>query len=205
MEKNAKAKKANGIPNYNPSFAEEVFQNVDFGEEIKMCMQCGVCAASCPLSLQMDHPPRQIFTMIRAGKREEVLGSQAIMLCTSCYSCKVRCPRKIPVVDVMHGLAHYAVKKGFVPRKDTAIFGKEFFRQIYKLGRIDEKDLSRRYFFADGLVCGIKKSIEMADMGIQMVLHKRMKLLPEKKIKGIKSLRKMLDKAKEMGKGGGSA
>jgi quinone-modifying oxidoreductase subunit QmoC len=205
MNADVKAKKGNGAADYNPSFAEEVFQRVDFGEEIKMCMQCGACAASCPLSLEMDHPPRQIFTMIRAGKREQVLGSQAIMLCTSCYSCKVRCPRGIPVVDVMHGLAHYALKQGFVPRKDTSVFGKEFFRQIYKTGRIDEKDLTRRYFFADGLIPGIKNSIEMADMGIKMLLHHRMKLLPERPIKGIKSLRKMLDKADAMGKGGTNA
>ncbi len=190
---------------YDSAFAREVFENVDYGEEIKMCMQCGVCAASCPLSQRMDYSPRKIFLMIRAGKREEVLGAQSIMLCTSCYSCKVRCPRGIPVVDVMHGLANYALKKGYVPRKDTAIFGKEFWNQIYKIGRIDEKDLSRRYFFADGLVPGIKKSLEMADMGLAMFLHKRMKLLPEKKIKGIKSLRKMLDKAQAMGKGGGGA
>ena len=190
---------------YHPSFSEEVFQQVDFGEEIKMCMQCGVCAASCPLSLKMDHPPRQIFAMIRAGKREQVLQSEALMLCTSCYSCKVRCPRGIPVVDVMHGLAHYALTQGFIPRKDTATFGREFFRQIYKLGRIDEKDLSRRYFFADGLVSGVKNSMRMADLGLIMLLHGRMKLLPERPIKGIKPLRKMLDKAAALGKGGVSA
>jgi quinone-modifying oxidoreductase subunit QmoC len=205
MEKSAKTKTADGRVNYDQAFAREVYKHVDFGEEIKMCMQCGVCAASCPLSLQMDHPPRQIFAMIRAGKREEVLGSQSIMLCTSCYSCKVRCPRKIPVVDVMHGLANYALKQGFVPRKETAAFGREFWGQIYRIGRIDEKDLSRRYFFTDGIVSGIKKSLEMADMGITMFIHKRMKLLPERRIKGIKGLRKMLDKAAQMGKGGAAA
>jgi hypothetical protein len=35
-----------------------------------------------------------------------------------------------------------------------------------------------------------------------MLLKKRMKLLPERPIKNIKALRKMLDKAKAMGKGG---
>lgn len=196
MEKNA---------NYNPSFANEVFQHVDFGEEIKACMQCGVCAGSCPLSLQMDFSPRNIFTMIRAGKRDEVLGSKAIMLCTSCYSCFVRCPRDIPVIEVMHGLAHYALRQGFTPSKDTAAFAGEFWNQIYKLGRIDEKDLPRRYFFKDGLISGIKNSIKMMDMGITLLLHKRMKLLPERKIKGIKGLRKMLDMAQEIGKGGNRA
>jgi len=190
---------------YDPSFAKEVFENVDFGDEIKMCMQCGVCAASCPLSLQMDHPPRQIFTLIRAGKREEVLGSQAIMLCTSCYTCEVRCPRKIPVIDVMHGLANYALKHGFVPRKDTANFGGKFWEQIYRIGRIDEKDLSRRYFFADGIIEGIKGLLGFSDIGLRLFLHKRIKPLPERKIKGIISLRKMLDKAEKMHEKGGAS
>lgn len=189
---------------YDPSFADEVFRLVDFGEEISKCMQCGVCAASCPLSLQMDHSPRKLFAMIRAGKRDEVLDSGAVMLCTSCYACKVRCPRGIPVVDVMHGLAHYAVKQGYVPRRNTTVFAGEFWNQIYNKGRIDEKDLSRRYFFADGFIPGIRNSLEMADMGITMLLHKRMKLLPEGSIKGMSSLRKMLDKASEAGKGGRS-
>ncbi|HDG98325.1 MAG TPA: heterodisulfide reductase subunit C, partial [Desulfobacterales bacterium] len=54
------------MTSYDPSFAREVFENVDYGEEIKMCMQCGVCAASCPLSMQMDYSPRKIFLLIRA-------------------------------------------------------------------------------------------------------------------------------------------
>jgi len=37
------------------------------------------------------------------------------------------------------------------------------------------------------------------------MLHRRMKLLPEKKIKGVKSLQKMLDKAEGLGKGGAAA
>lgn len=188
--------------NYGPSFSQEVFQNVDSGDEIKMCMNCGVCAGSCPLREHMDYPPRQIFSLIRAGKREEVLSSKAIMLCTSCYTCEVRCPRSIPVIDVMHGLAHYALTKGYVPRKDTADFGREFWKQVYKLGRIDEKDLPRRVFFAGGVMNGIKATLNFMDIGLKLFLHHRMKLLPERKIKGINSLRKMLDKAEKIGKGG---
>ncbi|MFN3534951.1 MAG: 4Fe-4S dicluster domain-containing protein [Desulfatiglandales bacterium] len=202
MADEKKKGKAEGPVSYDPSFSKEVFEKVDYGEKIKMCMQCGVCAASCPLSMVMDYSPRKIFALIRAGKRAEVLGSKAIMLCTSCYSCKVRCPRKIPVVDVMHGLANYALKQGYVPREETALFGREFWKQILRLGRIDEKDLPRRYFFSKGIIPGIKKSMELADMGIVLMLHKRMKLLPERSIKGIKELRKMLEKASAMGNGG---
>jgi quinone-modifying oxidoreductase, subunit QmoC len=187
---------------YNSSFAEEVFRNVDSGDEIKMCMNCGVCAASCPLREHMDYPPRQIFSLIRAGKREEVLGSQSIMLCTSCYTCAVKCPRSIPVIDVMHGLAHYALSKGYTPRVETARFGKEFWNQVYRLGRVDEKDLPRRVFFAGGFWEGVKKVLNFMDIGIKLMLHHRMKLLPERKIKEINSLKKMLDKAELLGKGG---
>ena len=191
--------------NYDPSFAEEVFRNVDAGDEIKMCMNCGVCAGSCPLREHMDYPPRQIFALIRAGKREEVLSSRSIMLCTSCYTCAVKCPRSIPVIDVMHGLAHYALKQGYVPRKDTAAFGGEFWKQVYRLGRIDEKDLPRRVFFSAGLIEGVKAMLNFMDIGIKLMLHRRMKLLPERKIKGIGSLKKMLDKAERLGKGGAVA
>ncbi len=190
--------------NYDPSFAQEVFQNVDSGEEIKMCMQCGICGGSCPLRHEMDYTPRNIFMMVRNGRRDAVLGSKAITLCTSCYRCKVRCPRGIPVIDVMHGLAHYGIKKGIIPQKGTAAFGGEFWKMIYRIGRIDEKILPLIYNFKEGLVPGIKSTLEMAPMGAQMLLHHRMAILPERKIKGIKAMRKMLDKAEKMGKGGAS-
>jgi heterodisulfide reductase subunit C len=32
--------------------------------------------------------------MIRAGKREAVLSSESVWMCTSCYNCIVRCPRE---------------------------------------------------------------------------------------------------------------
>ncbi len=186
---------------YEPEFLKEVFQNVDYAEEIQKCMQCGMCAGSCPLKHHMDYPPRQIFALLRAGNLEKVLNSKSIFLCTSCYSCIVRCPRGIHVMDIMHGLAHYAIKKGKISRKKTATFGKEFWNQVYTRGRIDEKDLSRRYFFSDGFMEGIRNALSMLDMGLIMLFHGRMKLLPERPIKGIKELRTMLDKASQMEEG----
>ncbi len=183
---------------YDQTFAKEVFEKVDSGYEIKTCMQCGVCAASCPLSQEMDFSPRKVFTLIRAGKRDEVLRSRAIFLCTSCYTCKVRCPRQIPVINVMHGLAHYAIKEGLANAKDTVNFGTAFWGSIEKIGRIDESMVPVKYMMADGIGAGIKKMLEFKNMGLTMLTHKRMKLLPERPIKGIKGLRKMLDKAATM-------
>ena len=62
----------------------------------------------------MDYNPRRILHMLRLGLGERVLQSQAIWLCTSCYSCTVRCPREIKISDAMLGLRSLAVEQGLV-------------------------------------------------------------------------------------------
>ena len=66
------------VEKYRTSFLKEVEANVEEGEWVKMCMQCGVCAGSCPLGKDWAHPPQEIFMMIRAGKRDEVLQSESM-------------------------------------------------------------------------------------------------------------------------------
>ena len=103
---------------YRNNFLKEVEEQVEMGDWVKMCMQCGVCSGSCPINFQAawDHPPQELFMMIRAGKREEVLTSSSMWNCTSCYNCIVRCPRKIPITHIMHGLAEYAHRLGVAPK-----------------------------------------------------------------------------------------
>ena len=60
------------------NFLKEVEANVEEGNWVKMCMQCGVCSGSCPLGTAWEHPPQEIFAMIRAGKRDEVLRSESM-------------------------------------------------------------------------------------------------------------------------------
>ena len=61
------------IERYRNNFLKEVEECVEEGEWVKMCMQCGVCAGSCPLGQHWEHSPQKIFMMIRAGQREAVL------------------------------------------------------------------------------------------------------------------------------------
>ena len=82
---------------YDLSFAEEIYEKSEEGHWIKMCIQCGVCAGSCPMASldagsAWEHSPRALFQMVRAGKRDAVLGSSDMWMCTSCYNCIVRCP-----------------------------------------------------------------------------------------------------------------
>jgi Fe-S oxidoreductase len=60
----------------------------------------------------MEYNPRRILHMLRLGLGERVLQSQAIWLCTACYSCTARCPREIRISEAMLGLRRLAVDRG---------------------------------------------------------------------------------------------
>ena len=123
---------------YTNNFLKEVEQNVEEGDWVKMCMQCGVCAGSCPLGPHWAHPPQELFMMIRANKREEVLTSDSMWMCTSCYNCIARCPRELPITHIMHGLARYAKVQGLAPKNQpTAKFGQLFWDNLMKKGRVN--------------------------------------------------------------------
>jgi len=89
----------------------EEISNIPGGERIRLCIQCGTCSASCPNANKMDHTPRKLIAMARAGMREEVLSSNSMWLCASCYLCTVRCPREIKITDIMHALECISVRE----------------------------------------------------------------------------------------------
>jgi heterodisulfide reductase subunit C len=60
----------------------------------------------------MEHSPRQLFAMIRAGNREEVLNSSAPWYCVSCYYCAVRCPQDVSIPGIMYTLKSMSIKAG---------------------------------------------------------------------------------------------
>ena len=190
------------LDKYRNNFLREVEEKVDDGDWVKMCMQCGVCAGSCTFGPDWEHTPQKIFMMIRAGKREEVLSSHSMWLCTSCYNCMVRCPRELPITHIMHGLASYAHRLGIAPKQNpTRRFAKIFWNNIAKTGRVNELELSVRLYFMDGIVSGIKKGLEMLPVGLGMLKTGRldpMGLFAHKGIKGKGDLQKMLKKAREI-------
>jgi len=190
------------VEKYHNDFLKEVEANVEEGNWVKMCMQCGVCSGSCPLGAAWEHPPQEIFMMIRAGKRDEVLKSESMWMCTSCYNCIVRCPRELPITHIMHGLASYAHRLGIAPKQNpTRRFAKIFWNNIAKTGRVNELELSVRLYFMDGIVSGIKKGLEMLPVGLGMLKTGRLNpfgLFAHQGIKGKSDLQKMLKKAREI-------
>lgn len=187
---------------YAGNFLKEVEANVEEGEWVKMCMQCGVCSGSCPLGPYWDHPPQEIFMMIRANKREEVLTSSSMWMCTSCYNCIVRCPRGLPITHIMHGLAHYADRLGLAPENQpTRKFAKLFWKNLSKTGRVNELKLGLALYFMNGVGEGVKTALKMKDVGLGMLKTKRMSPMEIVSGHGVKDragLHAILEKAREI-------
>lgn len=192
----------NAVAKYKNNFLKEVEANVEDGHMVKMCMQCGVCAGSCPLGPHWEHSPQKIFMMIRAGKREEVLKSDSMWMCTSCYNCIVRCPRELPITHIMHGLAHYAKRLGLVPStQPTAKFAQLFWNNLMKKGRVNELKLGLALYFMNGFGEGIKVALKQKDLGLAMVKTKRMnplEILGGHGVKDLGGFQKMIKKAQEL-------
>jgi quinone-modifying oxidoreductase subunit QmoC len=190
------------VEKYRNSFLKEVEANVEEGAWVKMCMQCGVCSGSCPLGNAWEHPPQEIFMMIRAGKRDEVLKSSSMWMCTSCYNCIVRCPRELPITHIMHGLAHYAKRLGLAPKQQpTAKFAQLFWDNLVKTGRVNELKLGLSLYFMNGIGDGIKTSLKMKDIGLGMMKTKRLNVMEAiggHKCKDAKGLQAILKKAGEI-------
>jgi len=71
------------------------------GRRILTCIQCGVCAGTCPYGDVMDHPPRRIIGKLRTGLLDEVLSSESLLSCVACYACMAKCPRGIRLTEVL--------------------------------------------------------------------------------------------------------
>ena len=187
---------------YEIDFLREVEREVEGGEMVKMCMQCGVCAGSCPFGPHWEHTPQKIFMMIRAGKKQEVLASDAMWMCTSCYNCVVRCPRKLPITTIMHGLAQYSHRLGLAPKmQPTRAFSLRFFENFRRTGRVNELKLTLGLYFKDGFVAGLKKGWEMRHVGLGLLKAGRLnpfELLGGHKCRDQKGIAAMLAKAQQI-------
>jgi heterodisulfide reductase subunit C len=85
------------------------------GENITKCYQCGTCVGFCPGGMATSLRTRKIIRKAVMGRKEEVLGSKDIWMCTTCYTCHERCPRGVNPTDVIIAIRNVAAREGFVP------------------------------------------------------------------------------------------
>jgi heterodisulfide reductase subunit C len=130
------------IKDLDPDFRYEVAREFG-GEGILKCYACGTCTASCPVREVDDKfNPRKIIHMVLLGMREEVLNSDFVWLCATCYSCQERCPQGVRITDIMCALQNIATREG----KIHSLY-REGLNLLANFGRfyeIDEFDNKRR-------------------------------------------------------------
>ena len=78
---------------------------------VKKCMKCGKCSASCPAYDEMEFHPHQFASMIDNGEIEPLLKSDSLYRCLSCFACMERCPRGVEPAKLIEAVRLTAVRK----------------------------------------------------------------------------------------------
>ena len=175
------------------SLLDEVASRTAGISRLEMCIQCGTCGGSCPSADAMDHTPRMLFGMLRAGMREDVLKSNTPWMCVSCYHCVVRCPQDIHITDVMYTLKAMAIRAKLCQDSTAPDFSQTFVGMIEGFGRSFELGLASQHYLKHFPL----RLPSMMPMGLGMLSKKRMSLTP-KRIKHMEQLKAILVRAKEL-------
>ena len=110
------------------------------------CIQCGTCTGSCPNEFAMDKTPRMLWRLVLRGEVEEIFSSRTFALCSSCYTCTLRCPRQLPVTDVMAGLKEAAARHYPERYRSSVAFSRAFMDSVRRHGRVKETEIMFFYF-----------------------------------------------------------
>ena len=84
------------------------------GKTLDLCYQCGTCTASCPSGRKTGFRTRQLIRKAQLGLKDDILPTEDLWLCTTCYSCVERCPREVEITDIITIMRNMAVRKGYM-------------------------------------------------------------------------------------------
>ena len=181
-------------------FLKEVY-SVPGGESVRWCIQCGICSGSCPNAALMDYSPRKIIALLRAGRRYDVLTSNAMWVCASCYLCTVRCPKSVKITELMHTLERLSIYRGLTSgRTSTSTLYRAFVDSIKSNGRVHELGMMMKFYLST-LLTGKTNPLDMIKMlplALKLLSRGRMVIKP-RKIKGIEQVKTIVERAQALG------
>jgi len=181
-------------------FLEEVC-SIPGGESVRWCIQCGMCSASCPNAAQMDNTLRRTIALIRAGRRHDVLKSNTMWVCASCYLCTVRCPKEVKITELMHTLERLATYYGLTTKRTTtADMYRAFIDSIKSYGRVHEVGMMTKYYLSAVLTLKVNpfSLVKMLPLALNLLSHGRIALRPTR-IKGAQQVKTIVERAKALG------
>ena len=80
------------------------------GTDIKKCMKCGRCSASCPTAGDMDLMPHQFISYLARGDADALLAANSLWQCLSCFACVQRCPRGVMPANLIEAARLMAIR-----------------------------------------------------------------------------------------------
>ena len=75
------------------------------------CMKCGKCSATCPAFNEMDIKPHQFVSYVANNNVEELVKSESLWKCLSCFACVERCPRDVQPGKIIDAARQLVVRE----------------------------------------------------------------------------------------------
>lgn len=98
------------------------------------CFQCAKCTSGCEAHKLLELEPHKVVALLKRGLIDELVNSDVIWTCMSCFKCRERCPQKVAPVEILFALKNMAVASGKqIPGKYTAML-----QSVLSLGLIQD-------------------------------------------------------------------
>ncbi len=98
------------------------------------CFQCAKCTAGCEAHKLLELEPHKMVALLKRGLIDEMVNSDIIWTCMSCFKCRERCPQRVAPVEILFALKNMAVVSGKqIPGKYTAML-----QSILSIGLIQD-------------------------------------------------------------------
>lgn len=81
------------------------------GVDVRKCMRCGKCTATCPAFDEMEYHPHQFVYMVEKGQIEKLAASPSIYRCLSCFACIERCPRQVEPAKLVEAIRLLVIRE----------------------------------------------------------------------------------------------
>ena len=95
--------------NKNQIATEQVLRSA--GVDVRKCMRCGKCTATCPAFDEMEYHPHQFVYMVEKGQIDKLAASASIYNCLSCFACVERCPRQVEPAKLVEAVRLLVIRQ----------------------------------------------------------------------------------------------
>jgi heterodisulfide reductase subunit C len=115
----------------------------------EFCYQCAKCTSGCEAHKLLELEPHKIVALLKRGLIDELINSDLIWTCMSCFKCRERCPQKVAPVEILFALKNIAVASGkSIPGKYSSmlqsILSIGLIQDIQTISNLDNQTISRK-------------------------------------------------------------